>query len=155
MNDWLLPDEMRAWRGFVEVHTAVLAKLEADLVERHGLTGGDYALLVTLSEAPKGRMRMCDLAGRLHLSPSGLTRRLDVMARDGLVARQPSDEDRRVILAVLTPKGRRVLEKAAPDHVAGVRRAFLAHLNQTQIRALGDAMESVHLGLVGNSVPVR
>jgi len=150
---WLNPDEMRAWRGFVEVHSAVVAALEAESLEKHGISGGDYAVLVNLNEAPKGRLRMCDLAERLHLSPSGLTRRLDGLVRDGLVTRQPANDDRRVILAVLTPKGRRVLERAAPDHVDGVRRAFLDHLSAAQVRALGDAMASVHRALLGQEAP--
>ncbi len=105
-----------------------MASLETESVERHGLAGGDYAVLVTLSEAPDERLRMCDLAVALHLSPSGITRRLDGMVKQGLVAREPSTEDRRVMLAVLTPAGRAALEAAAPDHVDAVRRHFLDHL---------------------------
>ena len=60
-------------------------------------------MLVTLSEAPDERLRMCDLASALHLSPSGITRRLDGMVSRASVVREPSTEDRRVMLAVLTP----------------------------------------------------
>ena len=51
---------------------------------------GDYQVLVYLSEADDHAMRMCDLAARLQLSPSGLTRRLDGLVRGGLVERRPS-----------------------------------------------------------------
>lgn len=140
---------MRAWRGLVEVFADVLAALDAELKERHDLDNGDYAVLVNLSEAAEHRMRMCDLAQRLHLSPSGLTRRLDGMVRIGLVARAPSTEDRRVLLAVLTADGLRALEHAAPDHVDGVRRHFLDHLTREQIRTLGDAFDAVRTADVG------
>ena len=80
----------------------------------HGLTLGDYQVLVYLSEAPDRRMRMCDLAVRLQLSPSGLTRRLDGLVRNGFVVRVGSDDDRRVMLAVLTDSGAGQLETAAP-----------------------------------------
>jgi DNA-binding MarR family transcriptional regulator len=136
---WLDDEEMRAWRGMVEAIAAIEAATEADLVAQHGLTSGDYAVLVQLSESPARQARMCDLAGRLHLSPSGLTRRLDGLVRQGLVAREPSAEDRRVMLAVLTDAGMVALEAAAPDHVASVRRHFLDHLTRIQIRQLGDA----------------
>jgi DNA-binding MarR family transcriptional regulator len=86
-------------------------------------------------------MRMCDLACRMHLSPSGLTRRLDGLVRDGLVVREPSQEDRRVSLAALTEAGLARLEAAAPSHVASVRRHLLDHLNRTQIRQLGAAFD--------------
>lgn len=140
---WLDETEMRAWRGMVEVFSDVRAALESDLLEQHGIGEGDYGVLVHLAEAPERAMRMCDLAGRLHLSPSGLTRRLDGLVRDGLVGRVPAPDDRRVTLAVLTPKGQRLLEAAAPDHVDSVRRHFLDHLTPAQLRHLGNAMHAV------------
>src|SRR5262245_14427217 len=91
---WLDDEEMAAWRGFIDTSGALAAVLELDLVG-HGLTMGDYEVLVRLSDAPEHQMRMCDLAGQLRLSPSGLTRRLDGLVRGGLVARVPSDCDRR------------------------------------------------------------
>jgi DNA-binding MarR family transcriptional regulator len=140
---WLDDEEMRAWRGLIGLTNAVHAALDAELVAGFGLDEGDYAVLVNLSEAPERRMRMCDLACRLHLSPSGLTRRLDGLVRDGLVAREPSPDDRRVSLAVLTGGGLARLEEAAPAHVDGVRRHLLDHLTRQQIRQLGAAFESV------------
>jgi DNA-binding MarR family transcriptional regulator len=140
---WLDDEEMDSWRSFIDTSLAVTADLENDLMATHGITAGDYGVLVSLSEAERSRRRMCDLANHLHLSPSGLTRRLDGMVRAGLVAREPSDEDRRVMLAVLTPKGRSLLERAAPDHVASVRRHFLDHLSRTQMRNLGAALRAV------------
>lgn len=139
---WLDDEEMRAWRGLVELTSNLQAELDAELVP-FGLAEGDYGVLVSLSEAPDHRMRMCDLACRLHLSPSGLTRRLDGLVRDGLVVREPSPDDRRVSLAVLTDDGMARLEDAAPAHVESVRRHLLDHLTRAQIRQLGAAFESV------------
>lgn len=146
MTRWLDDDEMAAWRGLVDVYADVFAELEAELLETHGLSSGDYGVLVSLSEAAEHRCRMCDLADRLHLSPSGLTRRLDGLVKEGLVAREPSPDDRRVILAVLTPEGEARLEQAAPTHVEGVRRALLDHLSPAQIRNLGAAFAAVERG---------
>lgn len=151
---WLDDQEMRAWRGLIEVMAEISASLEAELLEAHGLDVGDYGVLVNLSEAPEQRMRMCDLAGRLHLSPSGLTRRLDGLVREGLVARVPAADDRRVTLAALTPAGLRKLEVAAPDHVAGVRRHLLDHLTPTQVRQVGNAMDALRAGRAAASAPV-
>jgi DNA-binding MarR family transcriptional regulator len=140
---WLDEEEMRAWRGLVELYADLNAALEADLVSGFGIDGGDYAVLVNLSEAPDQRLRMCDLAARLHLSPSGLTRRLDGLVKAGHVVREPSQHDRRVTLAVLTESGRATLEAAAPVHVAGVRANFVDHLTRSQLRQLGTAFESL------------
>jgi DNA-binding MarR family transcriptional regulator len=139
--EWLDDEEMRAWRGLVEVYAELHAALEAELIEGFGFSEGDYGVLVNLSEAPDRRMRMCDLATRLHLSPSGLTRRLDGLVRQGLVAREPSATDRRVTLAVLTDAGYATLAAAAPTHVDGVRRHFLRHLTRAQIRQLGNTFD--------------
>ncbi len=141
--DWLDDDEMRAWRGLVEVFADVHASLESELVDGFGIDEGDYGVLVNLSEAPDRRLRMCDLAVHLHLSPSGLTRRLDGLVRQGLVVREASAADRRVTLAVLTDAGVAVLEAAAPVHVDGVRRHFIGNLSRTQIRQLGAAFDAV------------
>jgi DNA-binding MarR family transcriptional regulator len=146
MARWLDDEEMAAWRGMVDAFEDVKASLAAELLVEHGINEGDYAVLVTLSEAPDERLRMCDLAERLHLSPSGITRRLDGMVKQGLVSREPSTDDRRVMLAVLTPKGKALLETAAPDHVDGVRRHFLDHLSRTQIRNLANAFAAVQRG---------
>ena len=73
---------MAAWRTYAETVVDLNAALEADLAP-HGLTLGDYQVLVYLSEADDHAMRMCDLAARLQLSPSGLTRRLDGLVRPG------------------------------------------------------------------------
>jgi len=146
MANWLDEEEMAAWRSMIDVYQDVIASLNAELVEGHALTEGDYAVLVTLSEATDERLRMCDLASSLHLSPSGITRRLDGLVKLGLVAREPSTEDRRVMLAVLTPSGRGALDRAAPDHVDSVRRHFLDHLSRTQIRNLAAAFAAVERG---------
>lgn len=139
---WLNTREMRAWRGYIETIGDLQNALEGDLADV-GLSVGDYQVLVYLSERENARMRMCDLAGQLHLSPSGLTRRLDGLVRMGAVAREPSPEDRRATLAVLTPSGRRLLEKVAPRHVMSVREHFIDALTPEQLDVLGDVFEAL------------
>lgn len=143
MARWLDDTEARTWRGLVELYADVHASLEAELLDAHGLTEGDYGVLVRLSEATDHRLRMCDLAAQLFLSPSGLTRRLDGLVKQGFVERKPSESDRRVTMARLTTKGKNKLETAAPLHVDGVRRHLLDHLTREQIRQLGGAFDAV------------
>ena len=143
---WLSPSEMRAWRNFIEAVNTMIPALESDLVP-YGLTMGDYEVLVRLSEADDQRMRMCDLATVLQLSPSGLTRRLDGLVSTGLVERVASPADRRVMFAALTEAGRAKLAEAAPDHVASVRNRFFKGLTRDQIRELGDIFETVRAKL--------
>jgi DNA-binding MarR family transcriptional regulator len=98
---WLDAAEMAAWRSYIETFADLNAAIERDLAD-HDLSLGDYQVLVYLSEADERAMRMCDLADRLQLSPSGLTRRLDGLVEAGFVTREPSTTDRRVMMARLT-----------------------------------------------------
>ena len=145
-TNWLTAREMTAWRTYIETYADLAHAIERDLGE-HGLTLGDYQVLVHLSEAAERSMRMCDLAEQLQLSPSGLTRRLDGLVRAGLVTREPNADDRRVMLARLTPAGFATLEAAAPDHVASVRRHLFDHLDRAQVDALASIFQAVRDGL--------
>jgi DNA-binding MarR family transcriptional regulator len=139
---WLTADEQQSWRTYVETARDLSAALEAEL-EPHGLSHGDYEVLVFLSEATDHRMRMCDLSAALRLSPSGLTRRLDSMVRSGWVERRACENDRRVLYAHLTPEGFAKLEDAAPTHVDGVRRPLVDTLGPDDMAALGRLFTKV------------
>lgn len=143
---WLRPDEMRAWRAYVETVGDLTTALERDLAPT-GLTLGDYQVLVHLSEAEDQRLRMCDLATRLQLSPSGLTRRLDGLVRAGHVERTGSPDDRRVMLAVLTPAGRALLGTAAPVHVRSVRARIFDQLDPRDVAAFERIFGAIRSGL--------
>ncbi len=77
--------EMAAWRTFLRAHAVLVRRLEAELVAEHDLPLASYDVLVQLSEAPQQRLRMTELADRVLLSRSGLTRLVDRLVRDGLV----------------------------------------------------------------------
>lgn len=146
-TQWLDDDEMAAWRSYAETNVDLNTALEADLTP-HGLTLGDYQVLVHLSEADHHGMRMCDLADLLQLSPSGLTRRLDGLVRMGIVTRRPSRLDRRVMLAVLTEEGVRYHERIAPYHVESVRRHVISRIAPEDIPAMARIFRAIRQGLI-------
>ncbi len=143
---WLDPLETRAWRGLMCAHARLVAQLDAELLASSGISLPDYEVLVHLSEADSQRLRMSELALRLEISPSGLTRRLDGLVASGMVERVQCPEDRRGTFAVLTELGAERLEAAAPAHVAQVRRWFVDRLTRDQLCALADAMASIIAG---------
>ncbi len=143
---WLDAREMRAWRTYVETVTDLETALGVDL-EPTGLMAGDYQVLVYLSEAEDRSIRMCDLAGSLQLSPSGLTRRLDGLVKAGWVERRPSDVDRRVMLAHLTDAGLAKLVEAAPVHVSSVRRRMIDLLTNDELDAIATAFGKIRAAL--------
>jgi DNA-binding MarR family transcriptional regulator len=138
--------EQVAWRTFIETVDDLMRAFNVDL-EPHGITLGDYQVFVFLSEVEGRRMRMVDLATALHLSPSGLTRRLDRLTRHGYVDREPSLEDRRVMLAVLTDRGFDKLLEAYPTHLASVRRHLFDRCSSSDVAAIGRAFRAIRKGL--------
>lgn len=159
---WLDEREMTAWRAFIETIHDLLRALENDVL-RDGLTIGDYQVLVYLSEATEP-MRMTELAARLQLTPSGLTRRLDGLVRSGDVERVPDAADRRVMQARLTEAGQRRLREVAPRHVASVREQFIDPIPDADLDAIGRAFLAIRQHLNGHppgsgppsgEVPVR
>lgn len=143
---WLDAREMAAWRAYIQTTTDLASALEADLAPT-GLMMGDYQVLVYLSEADGRAIRMCDLAGFLQLTPSGLTRRLDGLVRAGWVERRPSGLDRRVMLAVLTDRGFDKLVEAAPVHVESVRRRMIDLLSADELDAIAQAFGKIRTAL--------
>jgi DNA-binding MarR family transcriptional regulator len=135
--------ELRAWRGMLEVHAAVTRELDAQMRAEHGLSVSAYEVLMFLADTPDGRLRMADIAERVLLSRSGLTRLVDRLVALGLVRRNPCADDGRGSYAELTPEGREKLAAARAAHLAGVRRFFLDRLEPEVQDALGDAWERI------------
>jgi DNA-binding MarR family transcriptional regulator len=143
MGTDLSPVELRAWQGLLHAHHDVVEKLDAELREEHGLSFGTYDVLLRLARAPGRCLRMTDLAERVMMSPSGLTRMVDRLVAQGLVRRERSDGDARVMLARLTDRGRLVLRQAARTHIEGIRRHYTSRLSQAQLRNVASALETI------------
>jgi DNA-binding MarR family transcriptional regulator len=139
----LTPTELRAWRGFLRVHTTLVKALDAELERAHGLSLTSYEVLMFLGDAPDGQLRMHDLASSVLLSRSGLTRLADRLERDGLIERHPCADDARGSFAVITDEGRARLRSARATHLDGVRRHFLAHLSPEDQDRLGETWERI------------
>lgn len=145
--NWLDAEEQHAWRLLLRINGRLLARLDADLAQTHGIGLADYEVLAQLSEVPDRSLRMAELADRLLLSPSGLTRRIDSLARRGLVAREPCPSDARGSFAVLTEAGLATLQASAPTHVAGVRRYLFDTLDRDAVGRLVDGLAKVDANL--------
>ncbi|WP_233526074.1 MarR family winged helix-turn-helix transcriptional regulator [Actinomadura spongiicola] len=129
--------ELTVWRTLLRAEARISRRLQADLLDRHDLALGAYDVLMNLGEAPGGRLRMNDLADRVLLSRSGLTRLVDRLQREGLVDRQTCASDARGLYAVLTAAGRERLVEATPTYREGVRDSMLGALDEPDLRALG------------------
>jgi DNA-binding MarR family transcriptional regulator len=137
-----MPDrpDLEAWRLFLRSHAAITQALDGELREHCGMPLTWYDVLLTLSEAPGGRLRMQDLADAVLFSRSGLTRLVDRLVAEGFVRREQAESDRRGAFAVLTAAGRRALRRAATVHVGGIERRFSARLDAGEVDQLAAIM---------------
>jgi DNA-binding MarR family transcriptional regulator len=140
------PAELGAWRGFLRVHAALTKALDAELIREYRLPLSSYEVLLFLNDSPEGRLRMSELAESVLLSRSGLTRLVDRMERDGLLRREPCDEDARGYFAAITDEGRELFRRARRTHLAGVRERFTAHFSCDELGTLAAFWEKVAPG---------
>jgi DNA-binding MarR family transcriptional regulator len=125
----------------LRAHSSLTRELDAELRAEHGLPLTSYEVLLHLGTAPKGEMRMSELADSVLLSRSGLTRLVDRLERAGLVERRECEEDARGLLAVITGAGRGLFSEARKTHLAGVRRLYLDRFSEAEQRTLGELFD--------------
>ncbi|MER3418594.1 MAG: MarR family transcriptional regulator, partial [Chloroflexota bacterium] len=94
-----------AWRAFLEAHARLARRLDDELRAGHGISLAEYDALLQLARAPGRRLRMNQLADRVILSRSGITRLVDRLVAAGLVERTTCSTDARGAEAVLTEAG--------------------------------------------------
>lgn len=135
--------ELDAWRSFLRAHARVTRVLDAELTHECDLPLGSYEVLLHLGDAPGRRLRMTDLAERVLLSRSGLTRLVDRLERDGLIRRESCPSDARGTNAVLTDEGLDRLRAAAPVHLRGVREHVVDLLTPEEVAVLATALGRV------------
>jgi DNA-binding MarR family transcriptional regulator len=137
-------EELAAWHGMLRTHARVIRELDQQLDRHHRMSVSEFDVLITLDNAPDGQLRMSDLADRVVLSPSGLTRLVARLERDQLVSRRPDPHDGRSSLAELLPAGRRALDAARTTHNRVIREWYLSRLSRDDRRALARAWAKIH-----------
>jgi DNA-binding MarR family transcriptional regulator len=140
---WLDAREARAWRALQLMELRLNGALARQLAADAGLSYPDYAVLVALTDQPDGRLRLFELGRILGWEKSRLSHQISRMAARGLVSKEKCDDDRRGAYVVLSPRGRKEIEVAAPGHVAMVRRLFVDVLSPAQLDAVAEAAETV------------
>ncbi|HEX4466595.1 MAG TPA: MarR family transcriptional regulator [Solirubrobacteraceae bacterium] len=142
-QDALTEGEIRAWRGLMRAHARLAKRLDAELEHAHGVPISSYEVLNRLGDAPRGRMRMRDLAEEAQISRSGLTRLVDRLERDGLLERCSCNHDARGSYACLTPAGRARLEAARVTHRAVVKEQFFSHFGEDELALMADMWQRI------------
>ncbi len=117
---------LEPWRAFLQAHARISRRLDEELRAEHDLSLAEYDALLTIADSPERRIRMRQLADRVLLSKSGVTRLVDRLVADGLVERDTCLSDARGAEAVLTDAGLARLRRASRTHLRGIDDHFLA-----------------------------
>ncbi|MDQ1538088.1 MAG: hypothetical protein QOE58_2481 [Actinomycetota bacterium] len=141
---WLNQQEQRTWRGYQRMWRHVDRALERDLMEGAALSGADFIILVTLSEAPDRQLRGRDLGRALDWDRGRVSHQVRRMEQRELVTRTSCPTDARGTIIQLTEHGWEMIQKAAPAHVQAVRDNFFDVLTDADLVALEDISRRVN-----------
>ncbi|MFC3572028.1 MarR family winged helix-turn-helix transcriptional regulator [Streptomyces yaanensis] len=104
------------WRDILSVHARTMCEIDR-VLHPYGLGASDFEVLdILATEAPArgDQCRVQNIAGRVHLSQSALSRLIGRLEKDGLVLRSVCEEDRRGVWVALTEKGRELHSEVQP-----------------------------------------
>lgn len=142
-DEYLTDAEFRAWHGCVSFTNQTLAALDQALRARHGISVTEFDVLITLFNAPDGRLRMTELTRHVLVTASGLTQLVTRLDSKGLVSRTVDPQDRRSFFATLTMAGHARLREARPTHNDIIRERLTRRLTADQLLDLGSLWEAI------------
>lgn len=129
---WLTDDEQSLWRLMLAAQRKVDRVIDDTLQQGSELSMSEFAVLVSLSEAEEGSLRLRDLCTGLDWDRSRTSHQITRMQRRGLVEKNRSEGDARGVMVTITDDGFRRLQLAAPEHVESVRRLAFDHMTAEQ-----------------------
>jgi DNA-binding MarR family transcriptional regulator len=135
--------ELEVWRCFLRAHAAITRQLDSDLTCAHKLTLSQYEVLLHLAKAPEQKMRMSELAKRVLLTRSGVTRLVSGLEEERFVERTSCAADARGAFARLTPSGEAKLREASGTHRKGVEELYLGRFSKHDLEKLSVLLRAL------------
>ena len=146
-------DAERAWEALLRLHAALLPRLDRVVARDGGMPLGWYDVLLELRDGG-GRLTMGQLADRVVLSRTRVSRLVDELTAAGLVGREPNPDDGRSAFAVLTTEGRRRFLSAARAYLPAIEREF-APVDAARLAEVADGLENVLEAVTGERARER
>lgn len=150
-TQWLSESQQADWRAYIVGTTLLMDTLDRELRQAHGISLGEYEVLVRLSESPDRTLRMAKIAESMQHSRSRVTHTVSRMEKAGLIRRSAAAGDKRGVDATMTETGWHLLQAAAHTHVTGVREHFVDLADAADFAALGRVMDAVSDQLVAEN----
>lgn len=144
INDVVPGDASRAWGHVASFASAFDAALDRWLSDAHRLGLTEYRALDLLSLAPDKELRVNELAQRLGLNPSSVTRLVTRLEGRGLARRDVCADDGRGVYAVIDEPGKELLREVRPQYEARIvdqLGALEAHLPKFDAAAVAVALK--------------
>lgn len=138
---------LEAWRNFITAHARLIDQIDRELIEEGKLPLHWYDVLIELVEAPEHRLRMTELARKVVLSKSGLTRLVDRLEKAELLIREADPKDGRGAFAVLTDKGIEAVHQSWPVYARSIKRYFADYLSDEEAAHLSAMMSRILNGI--------
>ena len=129
MNEKLKDTHLETWRLFITTHARLINTIDAQMQAEKQIPLHWYDVLIELYEAPQHRLRMSDLADKVVLSRSGLTRLVDKLEQAGYLLREIDPDDRRGFYAILTDTGKEAMRGAWSSYAKGIETHFAQYLS--------------------------
>ncbi|MFD2470849.1 MarR family winged helix-turn-helix transcriptional regulator [Amycolatopsis silviterrae] len=131
---------LEAWRAMLLAHSTAVRAIETDVRRGGTVPLAWYDVLLELNAAGAKGLRMREVADRVVLSRTRVSRLVDELVRAGLVTKRPEPDDRRVSWAVITDEGVRALRETAPVYLRSIEQHFSAHVTDEEAAVLGKAL---------------
>jgi DNA-binding MarR family transcriptional regulator len=122
--------------NLVQAYRVIQAAVEERLETQTGRSWSELEVLMRLSTSPGRRLKMIDIALQLLASKSGVTRLVDRLESDGLIAREVPPDNRRVTYGRITEAGLNALRAGRAVFMAGLEDAFSRHLSDPEVGQL-------------------
>lgn len=135
--------KIRAWGLFLAAHTALIERIEQALARADLPPLAWYDVLWELEKAPQRKLRMHELAERIVLSRSNLTRLADRLETAGLLEREACPNDRRGNFCVITDAGRAMRKKMWPVYRDQIAALFSDQIDDKQAKIMGDCLATI------------
>jgi DNA-binding MarR family transcriptional regulator len=143
MSEKLGEAYLKAWRLFITSHAKLIQQIDADLQAAGQISLSWYDVLIELYEAPEKRLRMTELAERVVLSRSGLTRLVDRLEERDFLRRETDPQDRRGFYVLITEAGISAMRMAWPVYAKGIQGYFADALSAEEAAVLAQVFGKI------------